>query len=179
MVPVQRRSKWLVVLQQGFDPLPFNDHVLTADRLLLVLLARQTVWRPEHALHFLSNKMMICSSASQALQPLQLQKRIQRPTCFRSCTSSSRRRLIHPVSQRIGLQSVLVVRADTGREGPLAEPEEPHSAHEGLSDSAKQLLSVTALAFFTVSESWSTGLGPTNSWLLQQHACIGCLESIN
>jgi hypothetical protein len=113
---------------------------------------------------------MICSYASHALQPLRLQKRIHRPLCSRSCTSSSRRRLIRPVSP-IGLQSVLVVRADAGREGPLAEPEEPRNPHEGLSTSAKQLLSVTALAFFTVSESWSV-LGPTNSWLWQQHAYI-------
>lgn len=108
---------------------------------------------------------MICCSASQALQPLRLQKRLSRPTCSPSSATRPSRRLIGPVSQPIGLQSVFVVRADAGREGPLAEPEEPHNTHEGLTTSAKQLLSVTALAFFTVS-----GLLVYCTWTNQQLA---------
>lgn len=43
--------------------------------------------------------------------------------------------------------SDIILRALPGPSGPVLEPEEPHKAHEG----ARQLLGVSALAFFSVS----------------------------
>lgn len=73
--------------------------------------------------------------------PLQRHSALQHP---RVSLSGSRHGLIRRSEKK---SSDILLRALAGSIGPVREPEEPHKAHEG----ARQLLGVSALAFFSVS----------------------------
>lgn len=110
---------------------------------------------------------MLIYGSSGPLQPLVCRQRtVSRAVRATVSLRRPRHRLYGPV-QPHGAQPVLLVRAHHEDAGPVREPEEPRTVHAGAV-AARQLLSVTALAFFTVSADL---LGPTNCSALA-NACI-------